>query len=130
MTVEIEFDHRLSSILDEICEANGISVEEYVVDAVRQKVDLDRYGDLNDKFAKKEEEDEAAYIMNEFINPPKEMSPEVEELLNDPNAKVMTTDRTVDELTPLDAEEWMKGETEKVKPVKRTGKRKLQVKTT
>ena len=53
MTVEIEIIDRVFYGLEDFCSANGLDVKEYMSDAIMEKYNLDKYGDLNEKLAKK-----------------------------------------------------------------------------
>ena len=52
MTVEIEIIDRVFYGLEDFCSANGLDVKEYMSDAIMEKYNLDKYGDLNEKLAK------------------------------------------------------------------------------
>lgn len=53
MTVEIEIIDRVFYGLEDFCYANGLDVKEYMSDAIMEKYNLDKYGDLNEKLVKK-----------------------------------------------------------------------------
>ena len=53
MTVEIEIIDRVFYGLEDFCSANGLDVKEYMSDAIMEKYNLDKYGDLNEKLTKK-----------------------------------------------------------------------------
>ena len=53
MTVEIEIIDRVFYGLEDFCSANGLDVKEYMSDAIMEKYNLDKYGDLNEKLVKK-----------------------------------------------------------------------------
>ena len=55
MTVEVELINRIYTNLCEFCDANGLDVQEYMSNAITERYNLDKYGDLNEKLAKKEE---------------------------------------------------------------------------
>ena len=55
MTVEIDIIDRIYYNIQEFCEVNGFDVVEYMSNAVTERYNLDKYGDLNEKLVKKEE---------------------------------------------------------------------------
>ena len=55
MTVEIDIIDRIYYNIQEFCEVNGLDVIEYMTDAITERYNLDKYGDLNEKLVKKEE---------------------------------------------------------------------------
>lgn len=55
MTVEVEIIDRVYNNMCDFCEINGIDVNEYMSNAIMERYNLDRYGDLNEKLSKKEE---------------------------------------------------------------------------
>ena len=55
MTVEIEIIDRVYHNIEDFCNVNGLDIKEYMSDAITEKYNLDRYGDLNEKLTKKEE---------------------------------------------------------------------------
>ena len=55
MTVEIEIIDRVYHNIEDFCNVNGLNIKEYMSDAITEKYNLDRYGDLNEKLTKKEE---------------------------------------------------------------------------
>lgn len=55
MTVEIEIIDRVYYNIEDFCEVNGLDVREYMSNAITERYNLDKYGDLNEKLAKKEE---------------------------------------------------------------------------
>ena len=56
MNIEIELNGRMSANLEAICEVQGVTPEEYCFDAVRQRMDIDRFGDLNEVVGTKKDE--------------------------------------------------------------------------
>ena len=54
MKTEIEIIDRIYYNIEAFCEANGKDLSEYMADAVVERYNLDRYGDLNEKLVKKE----------------------------------------------------------------------------
>lgn len=55
MIVEIYIIDRIYYNIQELCEINGFNVMEYMSDAIIERYNLDKYGDLNEKLVKKEE---------------------------------------------------------------------------
>ena len=53
MTVEIEIIDRVFYGIEDFCSVNGLDVKEYMSDAIMEKYNLDKYGDLNEKLVKK-----------------------------------------------------------------------------
>ena len=49
----IVFDERLFDKVNRYCEGNEIEINDFIVDAVRVKIDLLMYGDLNEKINRK-----------------------------------------------------------------------------
>lgn len=49
----IVFDERLFDKVNRYCEGNEVEINDFIVDAVRMKIDLLMYGDLNEKINKK-----------------------------------------------------------------------------
>lgn len=56
MIVEIDIIDRIYHNIQEFCEINGFNIIEYMSDAIVERYNLDKYGDLNEKLVKKEEE--------------------------------------------------------------------------
>jgi len=54
MLVEIDIIDRIYHNIQEFCEINGFNIIEYMSDAIVEKYNLDKYGDLNEKLVKKE----------------------------------------------------------------------------
>lgn len=54
MKTEIEIIDRIYYNIEAFCKANGKDLAEYMADAVVERYNLDRYGDLNEKITKKE----------------------------------------------------------------------------
>lgn len=55
MTVEIDIIDRVYYGIVDFCEVNEFDVKEYMSDAVMEKYNIDKYGDLNEKLVKKVE---------------------------------------------------------------------------
>ena len=53
MRVEIELIDRIYNNICDFCEANGVDAYEYMSDAITEKYNLDKYGDLNEKLVGK-----------------------------------------------------------------------------
>ena len=53
MKTEIEIIDRIYYNIEDFCNANGKDITEYMADAVIERYNLDKYGDLNDKIIKK-----------------------------------------------------------------------------
>lgn len=49
----IVFDERLFDKVNRYCEGNEVEINDFIVDAVRMKIDLLMYGDLNEKINRK-----------------------------------------------------------------------------
>lgn len=58
MVVEIDIIDRIYSGMEKFCEVNNIDIVEYMQDAVIDRYNLDKYGDLNEKLIKKENKQE------------------------------------------------------------------------
>ena len=54
MKTEIEIIDRIYYNIEAFCKTNGKDLSEYMADAVVERYNLDRYGDLNEKMVKKE----------------------------------------------------------------------------
>lgn len=54
MTVEIEIIDRIYHNIEEFCGVNSIDIKEYMSNAIIERYNLDRYGDLNERLSKKE----------------------------------------------------------------------------
>lgn len=55
MTVEIEIIDRVYYNIEDFCKVNGFDIKEYMSNAITERYNLDKYGDLNEKLVKKEE---------------------------------------------------------------------------
>lgn len=53
MIVEIDIIDRIYHNIQEFCEINGFNIIEYMSDAIVERYNLDKYGDLNEKLVKK-----------------------------------------------------------------------------
>ena len=93
MDVEIKIPKRLYDDIEQYCKPNQMSVEWYCISVLRKQIALDKYGDLNEKFsAKKEEEPKVTVLESKPI-----VKPEVKEV---PEVKV-----EIPEEIPQDKEE-------------------------
>lgn len=65
MKVEIEINKRLYDDIKEMCEFNNITVEEYILSTVSDNFYIMKYGDLNEKLAKREEKEKETIVVSE-----------------------------------------------------------------
>ena len=56
MLIEVEIIDRIYHNIEDFCEANGFDVNEYVLNAIVERYNIDKYGDLNEKLVSKVEE--------------------------------------------------------------------------
>lgn len=68
MIVEIDLNGRMTANLEALCEAQGVTPEEYCFDAVRQRMDIDRFGDLN-KIVEPQNEEKEVDDSPEVVKP-------------------------------------------------------------
>lgn len=52
---QIEIDNRLYSNIEAFCQANALEPSYYIHKVLRERLAIDKYGDLNEKFRKVEE---------------------------------------------------------------------------
>ena len=111
MIVEIDLNGRMTANLEALCEAQGVTPEEYCFDAVRQRMDIDRFGDLN-KIIEPQEEKKVTEDV------PKEVKPVENAEVSQKSDKFVT--KSVEE---------SKRTTEEEPKRPKTGRRTLKVKT-
>ena len=65
MKVEIDINNRLYDDIKEMCDLNGIVIEEYILNTISDSFYTLKYGDLNEKFNKKEEKEKETIVVVE-----------------------------------------------------------------
>lgn len=93
----IVFDERLFDKVNRYCEGNEVEINDFIVDAVRMKIDLLIYGDLNEKInrktsvmekiEKKEEKEEEA--VEKVVENVEEVAKKVAENVEEVSEKVV-----------------------------------------
>lgn len=113
MVVEIDIIDRVFRNIEDFCETNGLDINEYMSNAVMERYNLDKYGDLNDKLVKKED-------VKEVVKPVI-IEEKTEEIVEEP-VKVSVEEKPVD--IPVKTEEAVIVQDDKPKRKKRTLKTK------
>ena len=80
--MEIDFGKRMTAALRAFCETNGITVEQYVVDVITERLSIDMYGDMNEM--RKEPEKPKKRATRKKAEPKPEEEKKVEAKKEDP----------------------------------------------
>ena len=127
MTVEIEIIDRIYHNIEDFCSVNSIDIKEYMSNAITERYNLDRYGDLNEKLSKKEKKISEKHKKEEGEND-NSKSLKTEEIKNGIADKIINTEslkETLDLNKTTDVDVNAKDTTEeKPKRIRRTLKTK------